>query len=80
MPPGADWTPRWRAARVPEYILLGEVADPSHSYNSSHEGYERVLLPEVSRNMLHVSDGDPRLVERRGAGVCCAVAFRRLPD
>ena len=77
MPSGQDWTPTWRKARVAEYILLGECNDESASYNASHGGYERVVLSEVSRAMLHHADGMPAVAERRGGGVCCAVAFRR---
>ena len=44
-----------------------------------HEGYERVLLPEVSRELLHVHDAQDA-EEGRSAdeeGVLAAVAFRR---
>lgn len=73
----AEATQQWRAARVPEYVLTGEVADAAHPASASHTGYERVVLSDVSRHMLHYSDADRPLTERRGAGVCCAVAFRR---
>ena len=71
---GVDPTSRWRAARVPEYVLLGEAAARA---TGEHPGYERVLLADVSTKMLHYSDGSPELAKRRGGGVCCAVAFRR---
>ena len=78
MPSDADWTPELRAARVPEYVLLGACcAEPSASYNATHPGYERVVLTDVSRHMLHYSDATPELAQRRGGGVACAVAFRR---
>lgn len=77
MPAHEDWTARWRKARVPEYVLIGECSAKSKAHNTEHPGYERVPLPEVSRHLLHYSDGMPELVERRGKGVCCAVAYRR---
>lgn len=78
MTPGEDWTPAFRAARVPEYVLLGDCcANPAASYNREHAGYERVLLKDVSRHMLHFSDAQPELAAKRGGGVACAVAYRR---
>ena len=78
MPPGEDWTPSFRAAKVPEYVLLGDCnARPDASYNREHPGYERVLLEDVSRHMLHFSDAQPELTAKRGGGIACAVAYRR---
>ena len=78
MPRTEDWTSRWREARVPEYVLIGECADMTHAYNRvAADGYERVMLHEVSRHLLHHSDADHQLTAQRGGGVCCAVAFRR---
>ena len=66
MPSAQDWTPTWRAAGVAEYILLGDCcADSKARYNEQHPGYERMLLPDVSRHMLHYSDAQPELAQRR---------------
>lgn len=78
MPHGEDWTPAWRSARVAEYVLLGDVcSSPEASYNREHPGYERVVLEDVSRHMLHYSDAVPELAAKRGSGVACAVSYRR---
>ena len=79
MPPSDDWTNILRAANVREYILLGDCcANPHASYNRGYaQSYERHVLEEVSRHMLHLSDADHELVARRGCGVACAVAYRR---
>lgn len=77
MPVGQDWTPRWRNALVAEYVLIGALADDSLPCNRTHPGYERELLRDVSRHMLHHGDADREQIERRGGGLACAVAFRR---
>lgn len=74
--------PRLAAAGVPEYILVAELAEAEdnaalHPINKQHVGYERVLLTEVSRHMLHYSDAVPQLALDSKVGVCCAVAYRR---
>lgn len=53
MPPAEDWTRRWRAKRVAEYVLVGALGDEQLTCNKEHPGYERIMLAEVSRHMLH---------------------------
>ena len=77
MPAKEDWTAKWRASRVPEYVLIGEYSEANQALSREHHQYQRVPLPEVSRHLLHHSDGMPELVQRCGGkGVCCAVAYR----
>ena len=121
---GCDWTPVWREAGVPEYVLIGELgkrppppaaaggppggggnegfmtvsADGSKRFVTAAEykelagtacyslnldpgpRYERVLLEDVSSEMLHIKDAQDaeegeNLEEQEG--VAAAVAFRR---
>ena len=117
---GTDLTPKWRKARVPEYVLIGELgkrppppqtghlardgltavgADGrKHQYTheeyvrlagtscyslnlelDENEQYERVLLEEVSRELLHIKDCEDAEEGRDGEereALGAAVAFR----
>ena len=45
-----------------------------------HEGYDRLLLEEVSRELLHIhdaQDAEEDIPQGQAEGVCVAVAFRK---
>ena len=88
---GVDWTARWRELGVAEYVLIGELGHdgapgmppppdcaPPHAVSPAveHPGYERFVLDDVSRHLLHISDARPGGASE-GCGTCCAVSYRR---
>ena len=76
---GEDWTPAWReAGGVGTYVLIGTLGFGPRSYVAlnrvpSPDGYERLLLREVSSHMLDASDEGAEAAT--GAAHLCAVAF-----
>mmetsp|Transcript_20390 Transcript_20390/g.68983 ORF Transcript_20390/g.68983 Transcript_20390/m.68983 type:complete len:287 (-) Transcript_20390:86-946(-) len=79
MTAGEDWTPAWRAAGVDEYVLIGDLGHGKGAYslNGDHGGYERVLLEEVSAELLEAGQAALEGTPCEGAGYLVAVAFRR---
>ena len=85
---GQDWTPRWRRAKIHEYVLIGALGakakrdDPpsySHSLCFDHSPYTRHLLDEVSAELLPIEAGmeSPSAQADPGYSRVCAVAYRR---
>ena len=82
---GQDWTAAWRAAGVKEYVLLGALGEGETSYRCLNEpapdGYEKLLLEDVSRELLDPAHADPharrvRALAEHDAGVAQAVDDR----
>jgi len=79
---GSDGTKAWREAGVREYLLIGDLGDPSgggkqcYSLSYEHPPYTRVIIEEVSRHLLHIKDARPWPHED-APGSLCAVAYRK---
>jgi len=67
MTAGEDWTSSWRAAGVDEYVLVGDLGSGplQYSLNREHGDYERVLLEEISAELL---DAGLAALEESGGG------------
>lgn len=70
----------WQVLTDAEYEVMAATNCYSMCFPASHHiGYERVLLPEVSSEMIHIHDAqDAELGAQTDEGGCLgAVAYRR---
>jgi hypothetical protein len=80
MTAGEDWTAAWRKAGVEEYVLIGDLGEGPQQYSlnrDDHGGYERVLLREVSSEMIDAGQAALEGSSAETAGYLVAVSFRK---
>jgi hypothetical protein len=80
MTAGEDWTAAWRAAGVDEYVLIGDLGFGPLQYSlnrDDHGDYERVLLREVSSELLDAGQAALEGSPAETAGYLVAVAYRK---
>ena len=80
MTAGEDWTPAWRVAGVEEYVLIGDLGEGPMQYSLNrcdHGEYKRVLLSEVSADLLEAGQAALEGDAAAEGGYLVAMSFRR---